>query len=287
MQRQEETPGTHGCWLPAQAWDHHEACCSSRDCRKGSALAAGYDLSSAHAAVVPAHGKQLIKTDLAISTPLDCYGRIAPRSGLALKRHIDVGAGVVDADYRGNVGVVLFNFGETDLEVVAGDRIAQLILERVHLPSIQEVDDLPVSSRGTDGFGSTGVGAVTQPESGAAVVTQSEACDEVPSSAVEPESNLCPAAQLLLFVHELQALGVNWDTVTLKASDHLLPDTSEACSGRASRMDAQTRQQLKALALTEDQRLFACMQAFHHNYDVEDLASTLRLIIGTEASSNR
>ena len=72
---------------------------------RGSPLAAGYDLSAAHACVVPARGKALIKTDLAMIVPEGCYGRIAPRSGLAWKHFIDTGAGVIDADYRGNVGV--------------------------------------------------------------------------------------------------------------------------------------------------------------------------------------
>ena len=84
--------------------------------------------------------------------------RIAPRSGLAYKRGIDVGAGVIDADYRGPVGVVLFNFGDAALEIRRGDRIAQLILERIVLPDVVECDELPeVGARGEAGFGSTGV----------------------------------------------------------------------------------------------------------------------------------
>ena len=69
-------------------------------------------------------------TGLAISFPAGLYARIAPRSGLALKRFIDVGAGVVDGDYCGEVGVVLFNHGDQDFQVKMGDRIAQLILEK-------------------------------------------------------------------------------------------------------------------------------------------------------------
>ena len=78
---------------------------------KGTSGAAGYDLSAAQAAVVPTHGKCLVKTGLAMALPPECYGRVAPRSGLALKKFIDVGAGVIDTDYRGEVGVVLLNFG--------------------------------------------------------------------------------------------------------------------------------------------------------------------------------
>lgn len=71
-------------------------------------------VSSAENCTVPSHGKKLIKTDLQIEIPEGCYGRIAPRSGLAHKNFIDVGAGVIDSDYRGNVGVILFNFSDQD-----------------------------------------------------------------------------------------------------------------------------------------------------------------------------
>ena len=107
--------------------------------------------------VIPARGKGLVKTDLSIAIPRDTYARIAPRSGLAWKHFIDTGAGVVDYDYRGNVGVILFNHAETDFEVKAGDRVAQLILERIATPEVVEVDDLEATERGAGGFGSTGV----------------------------------------------------------------------------------------------------------------------------------
>jgi deoxyuridine 5'-triphosphate nucleotidohydrolase len=97
------------------------AWCTDRRCSesarlpvRGSRLAAGYDLMSAYDTIVPARGKQLVKTDLEMAIPDGCYGRIAPRSGLAWKNFIDTGAGVIDADYRGNVGVILFNHSETD-----------------------------------------------------------------------------------------------------------------------------------------------------------------------------
>lgn len=85
-----------------------------------------------------------------------CYGRIAPRSGLAWKNHIDVGAGVIDEDYRGNIGVVLFNHSNEDFKVIKGDRIAQLICQRIEYPVLQEVTNLDNTSRGAGGFGSTG-----------------------------------------------------------------------------------------------------------------------------------
>ena len=64
--------------------------------------------------IIPAKGKAIVPTDISIAVPEGCYGRVAPRSGLATKHFIDTGAGVIDADYRGPVGVVLFNFSETD-----------------------------------------------------------------------------------------------------------------------------------------------------------------------------
>jgi len=67
--------------------------------------------------VVPARGKSLIKTDIQIELPSGCYGRVAPRSGLAHKHFLDVGAGVIDEDYRGNVGVIMFNFNSEDYKV--------------------------------------------------------------------------------------------------------------------------------------------------------------------------
>ena len=74
--------------------------------------------------IVPARGKALIGTGLAFGIPVGNYGRIAPRSGLAAKNSIDIGAGVIDSDYRGEVKVLLFNFSDTDFKVVEGDRIA-------------------------------------------------------------------------------------------------------------------------------------------------------------------
>ena len=125
---------------------------------RGSEMAAGVDLCSAEHKVVPPQGRAVIKTDLAIACPPGTYGRVAPRSGLAVKKGIHVGAGVVDADYRGPLGVVVFNLSTKDEFVVnEGDRIAQLILESIVVPDIIECDDLDETQRGSGGFGSTGV----------------------------------------------------------------------------------------------------------------------------------
>ena len=125
--------------------------------RRGTEDAAGYDIASAEETVVPAKGKTVVKTGISIAVPDGCYGRLAPRSGLAVRKYIDVGAGVIDADYRGEIGVVLFNHSEDDFQVKQGDRIAQLILEKIKTPPVKETADLPSTVRGQKGFGSTGL----------------------------------------------------------------------------------------------------------------------------------
>lgn len=106
---------------------------------RGSAFAAGYDLYASKATTIPARGKALVDTDISIAVPAGTYGRVAPRSGLASKHSIDVGAGVIDADYRGPVKVLLFNFGEGAFDVGVGERVAQLIIERVSSSSCEMV----------------------------------------------------------------------------------------------------------------------------------------------------
>lgn len=123
---------------------------------RGSAFAAGYDLYASRPTTIPARGKAVVSTDLSIATPEGTYGRVAPRSGLAAKNFIDTGAGVIDADYRGEVKVLLFNHGEADFAVSKGDRVAQLVLERIYTPEVVVVEDLEESVRGAGGFGSTG-----------------------------------------------------------------------------------------------------------------------------------
>ncbi|KAG0738595.1 hypothetical protein G6F23_009570 [Rhizopus arrhizus] len=123
---------------------------------RGSAHAAGYDIYCAHDIIIPAKGKAIVATDISLAIPIGHYGRVAPRSGLASKHHLDTGAGVIDADYRGPLGVLMFNFSEQDYEVKRGDRVAQLILEKISTPEVVEVDSLEESVRGVGGFGSTG-----------------------------------------------------------------------------------------------------------------------------------
>ena len=118
--------------------------------------AAGYDLYAAYDHCIESNTRSLIKTDISIAIPEDCYAQVASRSSMAMKG-IDVGAGVIDSDYRGNIGVILINHSTVDYEIKKGDRIAQLILHRIETPVVSVVDELPSSARDQGGFGSTGL----------------------------------------------------------------------------------------------------------------------------------
>lgn len=126
---------------------------------RGSAHAVGYDLSAdlEQPMVMPPGTVLRVTTGIAAAIPVGYYGRVAPRSGLALKNGIDVLAGVVDPDYRGDISVILVNHGQEDFTVSPGMRIAQLIIEKVATPDVVVVDNLPGTERGANGFGSTGV----------------------------------------------------------------------------------------------------------------------------------
>ena len=129
---------------------------------RASPGAAGYDLASGSKEdiIVPAHGKNIIPLNIKIKIPEGTYFRIAPRSGLAWKNFIDVAAGVCDQDFRGNVGVILFNHSNQDLLVKHGDRVAQGILEKIVIADVQEVEELDATDRGAGGFGSTGTSSI-------------------------------------------------------------------------------------------------------------------------------
>lgn len=123
---------------------------------RGSDASVGYDLYSTDEIIIPPTHRALVGTSVAILMPNGVYGRVAPRSGLAVKNGIHVGAGVVDPDYTGEIMVVLFNHGDKDFEVKKGDRIAQLILEKCETPRVEEIGFLEETDRGSGGFGSTG-----------------------------------------------------------------------------------------------------------------------------------
>ena len=123
---------------------------------RGSESAAGWDLYASQECVVPSRGKAIVPTDIAIAVPVGYYGRVAPRSGMAWKKHTDIGAGVIDADYRGPIGVVMFNHADEDLQIETGDRVAQLVIEQISMAPLTEVEDLDDTERGEGGYGSTG-----------------------------------------------------------------------------------------------------------------------------------
>lgn len=125
---------------------------------------AGMDISSREDVIIGPGAKHAVATGIALLFPNDCYARIAPRSGLAFKYAIDVLAGVVDYGYTDEIRVILVNHGKTDFVVKSGDRIAQIIFEKIYVPEV--VEEIPYDTlsatisdnkRGLNGFGSSGV----------------------------------------------------------------------------------------------------------------------------------
>ena len=118
---------------------------------------AGWDLSSDENIIIPAHQWKLVDTGLAFTVPIGTYGRIAPRSGFSYKKGTMIGAGVVDYSYTGAVKILVFNLSDKEIEIKQGDRIAQLILEKIEMNiKMIEVNELKDTKRGSGGFGSTG-----------------------------------------------------------------------------------------------------------------------------------
>lgn len=135
---------------------------------------AGYDLFSTEYLEIAPFERKLISTGVALEIPEGYYGRIAPRSGLALKNGIDVMAGVIDSSYRNEIKVLLINLNcitalssneniieafskkQNSIIIKPGDRIAQIIFERCYTADLLKVDNLSDSVRGLGGFGSTG-----------------------------------------------------------------------------------------------------------------------------------
>lgn len=120
--------------------------------------AAGLDLFACETKIVESKSRTLINTGIGFSIPNGYYGRIAPRSGLSLKHCIDIGGGVVDNDYTGSVGVIFINNDDLPYLVEYGERVAQIIFEKIADPFILEElkhSELPATNRGAKGFGST------------------------------------------------------------------------------------------------------------------------------------
>lgn len=125
---------------------------------RGSDDSAGYDLHACEDTLVPARGQARVNTGIALCIDDDhVYMRLAPRSGLASKHGLHVGAGVIDPDYHGPISVILFNHTDQDYLITCHDRIAQMIFERFETPDFISTQEFPSSStRGEQGFGSTG-----------------------------------------------------------------------------------------------------------------------------------
>jgi len=118
---------------------------------------AGLDLFSTDNYVIMPGRRVVVSTGISVGLPPGTYGRIAPRSGLAVKHGLDTLAGVVDPDYTGEIKVVLQNLDSVQPFIIRpGYRIAQLILEKFETVETVEVPDLPATERGAEGFGSTG-----------------------------------------------------------------------------------------------------------------------------------
>ena len=118
---------------------------------------AGYDLYSLEETVLSPLERVVIKTGISVAIPLGFYGRVAPRSGLAVKKGLDVLAGVVDSGYRGDVGVVLINLSGETVSLEKKSKVAQLIIEQCHDVDWVETEDLSESQRGEGGYGSSDV----------------------------------------------------------------------------------------------------------------------------------
>lgn len=108
--------------------------------------------------IIPKGKIGLVPTNLKLEIPLGYEIQVRARSGLALKNGIGVlnSPGTIDSDYRGELKIILFNFGEEDFIIKRGDRIAQLVLSKVYLAELNETDDLNDSERGSGGFGHSG-----------------------------------------------------------------------------------------------------------------------------------
>lgn len=128
--------------------------------RRATAASAGVDLRACVDATLElAPGaRALVPTGIAIAIPNGFEGQVRPRSGLAIRHGVTLpnAPGTIDADYRGEVKVILANHGDATVTVRRGDRIAQLVVQRVPEAAWVEVDELPDTERGSGGFGHTG-----------------------------------------------------------------------------------------------------------------------------------
>ena len=120
---------------------------------------AGYDLTSLENFDLNPLERRLVKTGVRVAIPINHYGRVAPRSGLALEFGVDVLGGVIDSSYRGEIGVILVNLSNDIVSFDEGEKIAQLIIEKCQPVEWLKTDDLSSSERGDSGYGSSDSGA--------------------------------------------------------------------------------------------------------------------------------
>lgn len=118
---------------------------------------AGCDLCSIEDLVLKQGERISVKTGIKMEIPIGYYGRVAPRSGLAFRNGIDTLAGVIDAGYRGEICVIIINHGQEEFKINKGDRIAQMIFEKIDQANFEEVESLNISDRNENGFGSSGI----------------------------------------------------------------------------------------------------------------------------------
>ncbi|MBO4512700.1 MAG: dUTP diphosphatase [Victivallales bacterium] len=121
---------------------------------------AAYDIRANANLTIAAHSSALVPTGLFLELPFGFEAQIRPRSGLALKRMVTVlnSPGTIDAGYRGEVGVILINHSDAPFEICRGDRIAQMVIQRLTPAKLELAEELSSTARGAGGFGSTGVG---------------------------------------------------------------------------------------------------------------------------------
>ena len=118
---------------------------------------AGFDVSSNESKRLYGNTSAIFSTGLSMAIPYGYVGKVVSRSGLSFKHAIEVGAGVIDSGYRGEIKIHLYNYGAHAVDIEKGDRIAQIIIHRVDYPEFELVDSLDQTERGTGGFGHTGV----------------------------------------------------------------------------------------------------------------------------------
>jgi dUTP pyrophosphatase len=119
---------------------------------------AGYDVASAEDVILAPMERRLVKTGFSFAIPAGFEMQVRPRSGIALKHGVTLPntPATIDSDYRGELMIAMINLGSEPFAISRGMRIAQLIIARVESPAMIEVDELPLTGRGTGGFGSTG-----------------------------------------------------------------------------------------------------------------------------------